>query len=74
MEEIGRGEAWVYAVYHVPVAQDVFGDVHNDVMVQEFTRRMGERAPIWTAVGVPALGDPKMRVEIRVTAIVDDEN
>ena len=42
-------------------------------MAQQFINRMGDRAPIWTAIGVPALGDPKMRVEIRVTAIVSDE-
>ncbi|MFI0420063.1 hypothetical protein [Spongiactinospora sp. 9N601] len=32
--------------------------------------RIGDRAPIWTETGVPALGAPKMRVEIRVTAII----
>jgi len=42
--------------------------------VKQFIQRMGDRAPIWTAVGVPALGDPKMRVEIRVTAVIDDED
>jgi enamine deaminase RidA (YjgF/YER057c/UK114 family) len=48
--------------------------VHNNFMAQQFINRMGDRAPIWTAIGVPALGDPKMRVEIRVTAIVSDED
>ncbi|MGV9855968.1 hypothetical protein ACWDWU_45595 [Streptomyces sp. NPDC003442] len=31
---------------------------------------MGDRAPIWTEVGVSALGAPGMRVEIRVTAVL----
>ncbi|OCF84987.1 Rid family hydrolase [Nocardia brasiliensis] len=56
--------------YHVPTAADAIGEDHNRVMVEQFRKRMGERAPIWTEIGVPALGAPKMRVEIRVTAIV----
>jgi enamine deaminase RidA (YjgF/YER057c/UK114 family) len=71
------GASWRHVIqvnsYHVPVADNFIGDLHNDVMVEQFRRRMGDRAPIWTALGVPVLGDPKMRVEIRVTAIVDDE-
>ena len=43
-------------------------------MAQQFINRMGDRAPIWTAIGVPALSDPKMQVEIRVTPIVSDED
>jgi hypothetical protein len=39
-------------------------------MVEQFRRRLGDRSPIWTEIGVPALGDPKMRVEVRVTAII----
>lgn len=56
--------------YHVPSAADSIGEAHNRVMVEQFRRRMGDRAPIWTQVGVPALGAPGMRVEIRVTAVV----
>lgn len=55
---------------HIPDSVDFIGEVHNRVMVEQFRKRMGERAPIWTEIGVPALGAPKMRVEIRVTAIV----
>ena len=58
--------------YHIPDAADSIGDGHNRVMVEQFRKRMGDRAPIWTQVGVAALGAPKMRVEIRVTAIVGD--
>jgi enamine deaminase RidA (YjgF/YER057c/UK114 family) len=47
------------------------GDAHNRVMVQQFRQRMGDRAPIWTEIGVAVLGAPKMRIEIVVTAIVD---
>jgi hypothetical protein len=38
--------------------------------VEQFRKRMGERAPIWTRIGVSAFGAPTMRVEIRVTAII----
>ncbi|TDD50088.1 RidA family protein [Saccharopolyspora elongata] len=56
--------------YHVPESAEFIGEVHNRVMVEQFRERMGDRAPIWTELGVPALGAPGMRVEIRVTAIV----
>lgn len=68
------GATWrdVIAVdsYHIPSATDSIGEAHNRVMVEQFRQRMGERAPIWTQIGVAALGAPGMRVEIRVTAIV----
>ncbi|GAA0939246.1 Rid family hydrolase [Nonomuraea longicatena] len=68
------GATWrdVIAVnsYHVPDATDFIGESHNRVMVEQFRERMGDRAPIWTETGVPALGAPKMRVEIRVTAVI----
>ncbi|WP_197378639.1 Rid family hydrolase [Mycolicibacterium mengxianglii] len=57
--------------YHVAEDADSIGDAHNRVMVDQFRKRMGERAPIWTQTGVTVLGAPKMRVEIRVTAVVD---
>lgn len=68
------GATWrdVVAVnsYHVPESAEFIGEVHNRVMVEQFRKRMGDRAPIWTETGVPVLGAPKMRVEIRVTAVV----
>jgi len=57
--------------YHVASEPDTIGDAHNDVMIAQFRKWMGDRAPIWTETGVTVLGAPKMRVEIRVTAIVD---
>jgi enamine deaminase RidA (YjgF/YER057c/UK114 family) len=41
----------------------------NEVMVKLFRHYMLNHAPIWTEVGVAALGLPRMRIEIRVTAI-----
>lgn len=44
-------------------------DEMNTIMGQNFKKYMPEHKPIWTNNGVTALGDPKMRVEIRVVAI-----
>ncbi|OXM50663.1 hypothetical protein CFP71_27375 [Amycolatopsis thailandensis] len=67
------GATWrdVIAVdsYHVPETPGFIGETHNRVMVEQFREHMGDRAPIWTEIGVAALGAPKMRVEIKVTAI-----
>jgi len=67
----GAGWPDVVAVdsYHVPTATDEIGDEHTAVMTDQFRRRMGDRAPVWTEVGVAALGAVGMRVEIRVTAV-----
>ncbi|MGW6054263.1 Rid family hydrolase [Streptomyces sp. NPDC055189] len=57
--------------YHkVEPGDDVIGDDHNQVMAEQFRRRLDGRAPIWTETGVTVLGLAAMRVEIRVTAIV----
>ncbi|MFY0406385.1 Rid family hydrolase [Solicola sp. PLA-1-18] len=56
--------------FHVPTEDDSIGDAHNRVMVDQLRRRFGDRAPIWTQIGVAALGAPGMRVEIRVSAVL----
>lgn len=40
-------------------------------MALQFRRRMPDHKPIWTCLGVAGPGDPRMRVEIRVTAYRD---
>ncbi|MBB5850289.1 RidA family protein [Amycolatopsis umgeniensis] len=69
------GATWrdVIAVnsYHVPETPGFIGETHNRVMVEQFRKWMGDRLPIWTEIGVAALGAPNMRVEIRVTAIAE---
>lgn len=57
--------------YHVASEPDSIGSAHNDVMIAQLRKWMPDRAPIWTESGVTVLGAPKMRVEIRVTAIVE---
>ena len=56
--------------YHVVAGDDSF-DAHNEVMVGQFRERMADRTPIWTETGVTVLGAERMRVEIRVTAIIE---
>ncbi|WP_024449499.1 Rid family hydrolase [Mycolicibacterium iranicum] len=57
--------------YHVlPPGAEEIGEAHNDVMIDQFRKRMGERAPIWTETGVTVLGATGMHIEIQVTAIV----
>jgi enamine deaminase RidA (YjgF/YER057c/UK114 family) len=43
----------------------------NATISRLFRHYMPDRAPIWTQTGVEALGLPAMRIEIRVTAIID---
>jgi len=70
------GATWreVIAVnsYHVTTDQESIGDAHNQVMVEQFRKRMGDRRPIWTEIAVPVLGAPNMRVEIRVSAVIEN--
>jgi enamine deaminase RidA (YjgF/YER057c/UK114 family) len=42
----------------------------NETIVKLYRYYMPDHAPIWTQVGVEALGLPTMRIEIRVTAIL----
>ena len=68
------GASWHHVVsvhsYHVPDADGRIGPEHLDTMVEEFRRRMGDRAPLWTCIGVAALANPEMRVEIHVAGVV----
>jgi enamine deaminase RidA (YjgF/YER057c/UK114 family) len=41
-------------------------------MTEQFRHYSPNNASLWTALGVAALSDPKMRVEIRVSAIVPE--
>lgn len=66
---IGLGWADVAHInsYHLPEADGQIGAALGE-MVAQFRFRMPEHRPIWTCLGVPVLGDPGMRVEVRVTA------
>ncbi|GGM17371.1 MULTISPECIES: Rid family hydrolase [Micromonospora] len=56
--------------FHVADAPGVIDEAHGRFMVEQFRKRMGDRSPVWTMIGVAALAAPGMRVEIRVTAVV----
>lgn len=69
LADAGAGWEHVIAVnsYHLGLPEEV-----NEVMTERFRHYMPHHAPIWAALGVAALGDPKMRIEIRVTAILPE--
>ncbi|MBV8793919.1 MAG: hypothetical protein JO136_03180 [Hyphomicrobiales bacterium] len=56
--------------YHVPEADGTILAATAE-MARQFRARVLHHKPIWTCLGVAALGDPGMRVEIRVTAFRD---
>ncbi|WP_308124948.1 Rid family hydrolase [Streptomyces sp. NEAU-YJ-81] len=66
------GASWEHVVdvhsYHV----DLDPAVVLRAMAERFRHYRPGQPPIWTCLGVPTLADPKMRVEIRVTAILPD--
>jgi enamine deaminase RidA (YjgF/YER057c/UK114 family) len=72
LNEVGLSWANVTQVnsYHVPEADGTILAATAE-MARQFRRRMPDHKPIWTCLGVAVLGDPKMRVEIRVTAVRD---
>ncbi|WJH38843.1 Rid family hydrolase (plasmid) [Aliirhizobium terrae] len=48
-----------------------FPAIVNETIAGLFREYMPDRAPIWTQTGVESLGLPAMRIEIRVTAILE---
>lgn len=64
------GASWADVVHVNSYHVGGFPPVVNEAMAMQFRRYMPDRAPIWTQLGVEALGLPEMRIEIRVTAIV----
>ena len=73
LDAVGLGWGHVAHVnsYHVPEADGTILAATAE-MARQFRRRMPDHKPIWTCLGVAMLGDPKMRVEIRVTAFRDE--
>lgn len=64
------GAGWVHVVHVNSYHVGGFPPVVNETMAKLFRHYMPDRAPIWTQLGVEALGLPAMRIEIRVTAII----
>ncbi len=68
------GAGWEHVThvssYHVGL--DGHQEEVNQAMTERFRHYMPDHAPVWTCLGVAALGDPKMRVEIRVIAVLSE--
>lgn len=64
------GADWTHVVHVNSYHVGGFPAVVNETMARLFRTYMPDHAPIWTQLGVEALGLPTMRIEIRVTAII----
>lgn len=64
------GANWEHVVHVNTYHVGGFPPVVNETIVKLYRQYMPNHAPIWTQVGVEALGLPTMRFEIRVTAII----
>lgn len=64
------GASWADVVHVNTYHVGGFPPVVNETIAKLYRHYMPNHAPIWTEVGVEALGAPQMRFEIRVTAIV----
>ncbi|MFB8342772.1 RidA family protein [Brucella cytisi] len=64
------GANWSHVVHVNTYHVGGFPPIVNETIVKLYRQYMPDHAPIWTQVGVEALGLPTMRFEIRVTAII----
>ncbi|AQU81313.1 MAG: hypothetical protein JJT87_01760 [Halomonas sp.] len=64
------GAGWEHVIHVNSYHVGGFPPEVNETMTRLYRHYMPNHAPIWTQVGVEALGLPTMRVEIRVTAII----
>ncbi len=64
------GASWAHVIHVNSYHVGGFPPEVNQVMARLYRHYMPNHAPIWTQLGVEALGLPTMRIEIRVTAIV----
>lgn len=64
------GADWSHVVHVNSYHVGGFPPPVNATMARLFREYMPDHAPIWTQVGVEALGLPAMRIEIRVEAFV----
>jgi len=64
------GATWEHVISVVSYHVGGFPPETNETFARLFRQYMPSHGPIWTEVGVAVLGDPRMRVEIQVTAII----
>jgi enamine deaminase RidA (YjgF/YER057c/UK114 family) len=63
------GATWEHVIHINTYHVGGFPPIVNDTIAKLYRQYMPNHAPIWTQLGVEALGLPTMRFEIRVTAI-----
>ena len=63
------GATWDHVIHVNTYHVGGFPPIVNETIVKLYRRYMQNHAPIWTQVGVEALGLPTMRFEMRVTAV-----
>ncbi|MCO5786223.1 hypothetical protein DHB74_07650 [Pseudomonas sp. G11-1] len=64
------GATWGHVIHVNTYHVGGFPPIVNDTIVKLYRQYMPNHAPVWTQLGVEALGLPAMRFEIRVTAII----
>lgn len=64
------GAGWSHVIHVNTYHVGGFPPIVNETIVRLYRQYMPNHAPIWTQLGVEALGLPTMRFEIRVTAII----
>ncbi|MBK5437159.1 hypothetical protein JFV30_09975 [Pseudomonas sp. TH32] len=64
------GAGWEHVIHVNSYHVGGFPPEVNEQMVKWYRHYMPNHTPIWTELGVEALGLPAMRIEIRVTAII----
>jgi len=65
------GATWEHVIHVNSYHVGGFPPETNETMARLFRQYMPNRAPIWTELAVSELGAPPMRIEIRVTAIIE---
>lgn len=64
------GATWGHVIHVNSYHVGGFPPEANETISRLFRQYMPNHGPVWTEVGVEALADPRMRIEIRVTAII----
>lgn len=64
------GAQWRHVVHVNTYHVGGFPPEVNETMARLYRHYMPDHAPIWTELGVTALGAPAMRFEMRVTAVI----
>lgn len=64
------GASWGHVIHVNTYHVGGFPPEVNETIVKLYRQYMPDHAPIWTQVGIEALGLPAMRFEIRVAAIL----